>query len=191
MYYLANGGANELTVTTRNFLHPGSVITIYDGNDGNIINAPSLPGGEGVTVYAGPGRDEITGGAGNDVFFADGDTLMTGGGGANEFVFSAPGHNTIFDFAVSARNEIVFSNSGFDLGLHGATLTPQPLPGHLFVENATGRFTSSGQRFAYGFLTGDLYYSAHGSSGPRELVAELTGHPLHPLVHASQLFFIS
>ena len=133
VYYLANGGANELTVTTRIFSHPGSVITIYDGNDGNIINAPSLPVGEGVTQPA-PGRDEITGGAGNDVFFADGDTLMTGGGGANEFVFSAPGHNTIFDFAVSARNEIVFSNSGFDLGLHGATFTPQPLPGHLFVE---------------------------------------------------------
>jgi hypothetical protein len=188
-YYLADGGANSLTVRAENFTGvTGSVITIYDGNAGNTIDAASLPAGYAVTVYAGPGRDVIIGGAGNDVFFADGNTEMKGGHGANEFVFAASGHNKIVDFALSWANEIVFSNSGFDLGLSGATATPQLLPRQLFVENLTGHFTSTKQRFAYGFLTGDLYYSAHGSAGSRELVADLAGHP-H--LHSSQLFFIS
>ena len=75
---------------------------------------------------------------------------MTGKGGANQFVFSAPGlSNTIADFNASSTNELVFSNSGFALGLSGASSTPQALPTTLFTSNATGAFSTTAQRFAY------------------------------------------
>jgi len=116
---------------------------------------------------------------------------MTGNGGANQFVFSAPGvGNTITDFAASSTNELVFSNSGFSLGLSGASATPQALPASLFTANPTGAFGTTGERFAYDTSNGELFYDAQGStagSTPQH-VATLTNHPG---VGTSQLFFVS
>ena len=89
---------------------------------------------------------------------------MTGGAGANQFTFSAAGSNTIADFTASTTNEIVFSNTGFALGLSGATSTPQALPAGLVVSDATGVFTATTQRFAYDTANGDLHYSASGTT---------------------------
>ena len=188
-YYLANDGANSLTLTSANFT-PGEGITIFDGNGGNTVSDASLLPGQGhIIVHAGAGADTLTGGGGNDIFYAGGDTKMTGGLGANEFAFSAPGNNnTIADFAASAANEIAFSNAGFALGESGASATPKLLPAGLFVSDATGAFSAPTQRFAYGTANGDLYYSASGTTASEHLVATLTNHPT---LGASQLFFIT
>ncbi len=185
---LANGGANTLTLTSANFT-PGEGITIFDGNKGNTVSAASLLGGQGhIIVHAGAGADTLTGGGGNDTFYAGGDTTMTGGAGTNVFAFSAAGNNMIKDFAVSATNEIAFSNGGFALGQSGATSTPKALPAGLFVADSTGTFTAATQRLAYGTSNGDLYYSASGTTATEHLVTTLTGHPT---IAASHLFFIT
>ncbi|MGH7063099.1 MAG: beta strand repeat-containing protein, partial [Stellaceae bacterium] len=163
---LSNGRHHTLTLTGPNFAAVvGAAITVDDGNAGNTVTGASLPAKDHIIVQAGAGLDKLTGGRGNDVFFAGGDTVMTGKAGKNEFTFSAPGGNTVGDFAVSAANEIVFSDKGFSLGLSGATGTPKALPADLFVENSDGHFTSTSQRFAYATGTGDLSYSASGSHG--------------------------
>ena len=187
----------------------GGSITVFGGNAGNTISAAgdtakstgktliyaagagtdTFAGGfENDLVFGGAGPDSFTGGAGNDVFYAGGNTTMKGGSGTNEFAFSAAGNNTIADFAASPTNEIAFSNSGFALGLSGATSTPQPLPPGLFVSDSTGTFTAPTQRFAYGTSNGELFYSASGSTATEHVVATLTGDPA---LTASQLFFIT
>jgi hypothetical protein len=113
---------------------------------------------------------------------------MTGGAGTNQFTFSAPGTNTIADFAKSATNKIAFSNAGFALGQSGATATPKALPAGLFTSNPTGAFTATTQRFAYDTANGNLYYSAAGTTATEHLVATLAGHPT---LTGSHLFFIS
>ena len=196
---LASTGPNTLTLANANFTGvtvTPATITVYDGSDGNTVNASALTGTNRVIVHAGAGVDMLTGGLGSDIFYATGKTTMTGGAGTNEFVFSAPGNsltNVIANFAASPTNEIVFSNSGFALGLTGATATPQALPASLFISDGTGTFSSttpSGQRFAYGTSNGELFYSASGTTATEHLVATLTGTPVPPLT-ASHLFFIS
>jgi Ca2+-binding RTX toxin-like protein len=180
IYDLSSSGANSLTLADANFTGvTNSAITINGGNSGNTIDASGLTGANRVIAV---------GGAGSDVFFAGGKTTMTGGAGTNEFVFSAAGSNTIKDFTASTTNEIVFSNSGFALGLSGATSTPKPLPAGLLVSDATGAFTATTQRFAYNTTVGALYYDAQGNTtgSSRELVATLTGHPTFT---ATNLFF--
>lgn len=164
------------------------MITVDDGNSGNTVTAATLPAADRIIVHAGASLDTLTGGKGNDVFFAGGDTAMTGKAGTNEFVFSAPGGNTVGDFAVFATNEIVFSDKGFSLGLTGASGSPKALPTGLFVENSDGHFTGTSQKFAYATGTGDLFYSASGSSGTPALVSHFTAAPA---LAASQLFFIT
>jgi len=122
------------------------------------------------------------------VSYAGGDTKMTGGGGTNEFAFGAAGNNTIADFTASATNEIAFSNSGFSLGLSGATPTPKSLPPDLFVSKPTGAFTATTERFAYDTTNGNLYYSASGTTAGEHLVVTLSGHPT---LAASSLNYIS
>ncbi len=169
--------ANVLTLNALNFNGPAGVITINDGSKGNTVTATTLPAGDAITVHAGKGVDVLKGGAGNDIFFAGGKTTMTGAKGANEFVFSAPGSNTITDFTASAANEMLFvSGSGFSLP--GATASPQPL-GALFTQNATGAFTATSQRFAYDKTDGDLFYSGSGTTATEHLVAAV-GPTLNP-----------
>jgi Ca2+-binding RTX toxin-like protein len=176
-YVLADGAANTLTLGNGNFTGvTGSSITISDGNNGNTVNASGEKAADRITVYAGTGADVLTGGPGNDWFYAGGGTTMTGGAGSNEFIFSAPGTNTITDFAASKTNAIDFSNSGFNLGLTGTGL----LPSGLFI---TGAFNSGSQRFSY--VGGQLFYSPTGSTATEMLVATLTGAPA---LSASDLF---
>jgi Ca2+-binding RTX toxin-like protein len=190
-YGLANGGANSLTDGNFTGIAPGGLIVVSGGNAGNTISAAAdtaASTGKTLIYAAGAGTDTFTGGFEDDVVFAGPDTTMTGRGGTNEFAFSAPGNNTITDFAASPTNEIAFSNSGFALGLSGATSTPQPLPPGLFVSDSTGTFTATTQRFAYGTSNGELFYSASGTTATEHLVATLTGDPT---LTASQLFFIT
>jgi Ca2+-binding RTX toxin-like protein len=189
LFILAGGAANMLVLTDANFTDAGKTITIDDGNAGNRISAAALAADNHIVVHAGTGADSLIGGAGNDVFYAGGRTKMTGGNGANEFIFSAAGRNTVTDFHASFGDELVFSNSGFKLGLKGATMIPQQLPSYLFVANRAGTFTTSAQRFAYDTTDGRLFYDAHGSASgsSRELVVTLGGDP--HLV-AGDLYFI-
>jgi Ca2+-binding RTX toxin-like protein len=114
---------------------------------------------------------------------------MNGSAGANQFIFSAAGQNTVTDFSAASRDKLVFSNSGFDLDLSGATDTAQKLPGSLFVANHAGKFTTTTQRFAYDTQTRQLYYDAGGSPTPaaKHLVVTLDSHPA---LVAGNLFFI-
>ena len=135
----------------------------------------------------------LTGGAGNDVFYAGGDTTMTGGNGTNQFVFTLPGRAATRSpiSSASPTNELVFSNSGFNLGLGGASSTPQALTASeaatLFTANATGAFANTSQRLAYDTANGELFSSTAGSGSASHLVATLTNHPT---IAAGQLFFI-
>jgi hypothetical protein len=192
---LANGGANMVNLAAANFAGVGNGrIAVVDGNSGNTVNAANLPAADAIVVRAGAGRDVLTGGAGDDVFYAGGNTAITGGGGANQFVFTASGvDNMISDFHVSATNTLVFSNSGFNLGLGGATSTPQPLAASaaatLFTANSTGGFANTAQRLAYDTSNGELFASRNGSASTPKLIATLTDHA--PISAATQLFFIS
>ncbi len=187
---LFKGGVDTLTLRTANFTGvTGATITVTDGNEGSTVSASGVAAADHIVVHAGKGADVLTGGLGNDVFYAGGDTTMTGHIGANEFIFTAPGSNTIKDFHVSATNELVFSNAGFNLGLAGGTATPTELTAAqaatLFT---TGNFTAASQRLAYDNSTGQLFAGSDGSGGPKSLVATLTDHAA---IGASQLFFIS
>jgi hypothetical protein len=186
---LGNGKGHTLTLTSANFAAVvGAAITVEDGNSGNTVSAASLLGSERIIVHAGGGLDKLTGGKGGDAFFAGNNTVMTGNAGRNQFIFSAAGDNRVADFAVSAGNEVVFSNKGFSLGSGGASGTPKALPAGLFVENSDGHFTDTTQRFAYATGSGDLFYSASGENGTPALVSHFTGAPS---LAASQLFFIT
>jgi hypothetical protein len=189
---LANGVAHSLTLTAANFVDvtPGA-ITIEDGNRGNTVSAAGVPAPGAIIVHAGKGADTLIGGSGNDIFFAGGRTVMTGAAGTNEFVFSAPGRNTVTDFGFSLTNELVFSNSGFELGLKNATMTPTVLPTSLFTANSTGSFTNTSQRFAYDTKNGDLFFSATGTTANKQLVVALNGAPPLTTTANSHLFYIT
>lgn len=189
-----NGGADKLTLKSANFNGvTGKTITITDGNNGNTVSAAGVTAADHIVVHAGSGTDVLTGGLGNDVFYADGATTMTGAAGSNEFVFKTIGAaNFIKDFHVSAKNELVFGNAGFNLGLGGGSATPKELSKtqatKLFISNTTGNFTNANQRLAYDKNTGQLFASSDGNAGPKHLVATLSDHAA---IAAAQLFFIS
>jgi len=117
---------------------------------------------------------------------------MTGGAGTNEFVFSTTGTNTIKDFGASSSNELAFSNLDFNLGLDGATPSPQQMTSsevmQLFTTNSSGKFTNTSQRLAYDTSNGELFASSDGSGGTAHLVATLSDKAT---IGASQLFFVA
>ena len=182
---LADGAYNKLTLTSANFTGiADNKITINDGDSGNKVNAAALTADQSIVIYAGSGTDSLTGGAGNDMFFAGGHTTMTGGTGADDFVFSAPGSNTVTDF--STFDHIDLSNFGFSLGLTPKA-TAQALPSNLIGSLTNGSFSTTTQRFAYDQSTGHLLYDADGSGGAysAQIIATLTGDPA---LTAAQLF---
>ena len=190
---LADGGSDTLTLKSANFAGvTKATITIEDGNIGNTVSAIGEAAADRIVVHAGTGLDALTGGPGNDVFYAGGDTTMTGGLGTNEFIFTAPGGNTIEDFAKSSTNRLVFSNSGFDLGLSGGSATPKRFTAAeaaaLFTANPTGTFADTSQRLAYDTTSHELFSSSDGSGSTPHLVATLSDHAA---ISTSQLFYIS
>ena len=115
-YYLANGGANSLTVASANFTGvTGSSITIYGGDDGNTVNASALTGANRIIAVGGAGKDVFTGGAGNDYFYfsvanlANTDTVA-GGSGTNYLVMTTPG--TVDAGGVSGVEYYYLANGG-------------------------------------------------------------------------------
>ena len=185
------------SITTANPLAPGAhSLTAHEVDvAGNTSPASSAQGltvesanPDAVVFVAPAGPVLLVGGAGSDLFYAVGDTTMTGEAGANEFAFSAPGTNTITDFAASKSNEIVFDASSFALGQSNATLAPEALPASLFAANGTGAFTTTAERFVYDTANGKLFYSAAGTTATEQLVVTLAGSPI-PTLTASSLFF--
>ncbi|MGC2416056.1 MAG: hypothetical protein WA459_25595 [Stellaceae bacterium] len=189
-FVLASGGANTLALASANFTGvSGHTITVFDGSSGNTVNASTLPSTDKIVVHAGTGADTLKGGAGNDIFYAGGKTTMTGGAGTNQFTFADIGSNTIADFASSGTNELVFSNSGFNLGFSGATATPTLWTApEIAAHFSTGAGTFASASAGFDYTGGNLFYSATGSSSNQHLVAALSGSPV--ITAASQLFFV-
>ena len=191
---LATGSkANTLSLTDANFTGVFGPITVNDGNSGNTVSAAGVvTPGHDITINAGTGLDKLTGGAGTNQFYAGGDTTMTGGSGLNEFIFTATGSNTIANFGALATNELVFSDSGFNLGIGSATPTPTMMTtaevSQLFTANSTGKFANTSQRLAYDTANGELFSSTDGSGSSAHLITTLTNHPT---IGASQLFFVT
>ena len=93
----------------------------------------------------------------------------------------------VTDFGTSASNKLTFSNSGFSLGLSGASSTPQHLAAALFVDNG---FTNTTQRFSYNTTSGVLSYSSDGNGGnPITIVATLNDHATLTAGSAGNLYF--
>jgi fibronectin-binding autotransporter adhesin len=96
---LANGGANSLTLTTKNFTAVnGGFIRVFGGDDGNTINAAGVTASnDGLVIYGGAGTDDLSGGAGSNIFvFAAADLTssdrITGGSGSdNELLMTTAG----------------------------------------------------------------------------------------------------
>ncbi len=140
VYYLANGGANSLTLVSANFAGGvvGAAITVVGGSGGNTL---------GEAGVAAADRAVLRGGAGADTLIAGRNALLTGNGGPDRFELTAPGSaavpdkNTIADFAHGV-DKIGLSKAGFGLGA-------APVAASLFQANATGAFTTAAQRFAY------------------------------------------
>ncbi|MGH7065238.1 MAG: M10 family metallopeptidase C-terminal domain-containing protein, partial [Stellaceae bacterium] len=169
IYKLANGGKNTLTLAAANFAGVvGKVITVDGGNKGNTISEQAVAAADRVVMK---------GGAGADTLIAGPNAVMTGGAGADRFELTekgtgkTPDTNTIADFHHDT-DKLALSKAGFSLG-------SSPKRATLFTANASGKFTTTAQRFAYDTGNGHLYYDAHGDAhgSSRQLIATLAGHP--------------
>jgi hypothetical protein len=151
----------------------------------SVTDLTAVPSGKAAQLLADSG----------DILIAGHHSTLSGSKGADLFEFATPGSllhpdgNMIFHFD-AATDKIAFSDRGFHLGLANPGAATQTLPADFFTANATGSFTTAGERFAYASGTGALYYDAHGDKGSssRELVATFTGRP-H--LTASDVFFVS
>jgi Ca2+-binding RTX toxin-like protein len=181
-------------------------VTLGDGNDkvtlGNGSDTVSLGNGKDTvklgngnnTVSLGNGTDTVTVGNGaNAINLGTGHDTVSAGTGSDLLVFSAPQSiltltQPILTMAFSSNDQLVFDNSGFDLGVvdNGTgTSTPKAIDASLF-----GTFPSVGtsaDRFAYNQSAGNLFYSANGSGASETLIAHLT---TDPHLTAANLFFI-
>jgi serralysin len=176
VFDLASSGADTLTLDNGNFFETGSTITVGGGNDGNTL---------GEAGVAAADKTILEGGSKTNTLIVGRNATMTGGAGSNLFEFTAPGilatpdTNIIANFG-DGSDEIACNDAGLDLGLSGASPTPQALPAGLFVANAIGSFTTFAERLAYGTDLGQLYYDLQGNkAGSWRLIA------------ATELFFVS
>ena len=186
-YTLPDGHPNTFTLTNADFKGvAGNTITVTGGNDGNTISANAVTGNWKVIMTGGGAADTLIAGYG---------TTMTGGGGADSFELTNWGQsqsdkNIIADF-VSGQDKIVFSDSGFNLGVNDGKGTPtlQQLAASAFSPNINGTFATPANHFAYHQSTGQLYYDSGGSSTPNaaHLIATLSNHAT---VTVADLFFV-
>jgi Ca2+-binding RTX toxin-like protein len=182
--------AGNSTVTVTDTTLSGGPVTIDDSTIGN--NTVSAAGdtaastGKSLVYTAGTGTDKFTGGFENDTIYAGtGLGTFTAGSGSDSFVFIASNLHTqtLGSFHVGADDVLVYginASNGFDLGSTDNALnplTPTAIDPSIFIADATGAFTSSGQRFAYDTANGHLFYSATGSNASESLTAILTGAP--------------
>jgi Ca2+-binding RTX toxin-like protein len=186
---IAGNGNNQVTAGNgRDVVQLGNgsnTVTLGNGND-------SIVAGNGHnTIALGNGNDTVSVGNGsNTITLGGGDDTVNAGNGANELILTVP--EGLLTTAFSIHDELVFANTGFDLGIDDGigTVTPQRIAASLFSSNANGTFTTAGDRFAYNQATGDLYYDAQGNKAGStvQLVAHLTNDP-H--LTAANLYFIS
>jgi Ca2+-binding RTX toxin-like protein len=182
---LTSTGANTMTLTNANFTSVTSTsIHVTAGSAGDTVNDAAVTGANTLVFTGGAGSDKI--------FLGAAIATVAGGAGSNQFTFANVGAHTISDFASGTSNRLIFRDSGFSLGVDEGlgTTTQQQLNSSLFVSNAGGTFTSTGQRFAYNTTNGTLSYDADGSgtTSTASAVVVLTGHPS---LSASSLFFTS
>jgi hypothetical protein len=156
-----------------------SVDTIQVGSGTNILNL-------------GAGTYNVTEGNGADtIILGDGKYNVTAGHDTpDQFIYSTPAGLLAMSFA--SNDELVFRNSGFDLGVDNGlgTATLQAIAATLFSPHTDGTFATAANRFAYDQSTGNLYYDAAGSTrgSSRALIADFTNKP-H--LTAADLFFTS
>jgi hypothetical protein len=177
-YLLAAGGGNVLTLANANFAGAiGSTITVDGGNAADILSEAGVSG-----------RDKavLDGKAGADTLIAGRNAVLAGGAGKDLFELTltgtaaAPVSVTVTDFAHSA-DKIALSKKGFALGATPSAAT-------LFTANASGRFTTAAQRFAYDTSNGDLFYDSRGS-GAGSTRLEIASFAHHPTLTAVDIAF--
>ena len=145
-----------------------------------------------TTLTLGSGTYAVAVGNGADtIILGNGKYNVTAGNGTPDmFIYTNP--TGLLTMSLSNHDEIVFRNSGFDLGTdnsHG-TSTLQAIAASLFSSNTNGTFATTANRFAYDQSTGNLYYDASGNAAgsSRMLIADFTNKP-H--LTAASLFFTS
>lgn len=116
------------------------------------------------TLNGGGGDDRLIGGGGSD--------RLTGGSGADRFQYTASnqGGDTITDFSAAAGDRLLFASANF------GPLAAGPLGSGRLLNTATGRATTTTQRFVFNTSTRQLRYDADGT-GPSAAVpiATLSG----------------
>jgi serralysin len=158
-----------------------STVTLGNGNDTVVL------GNGNDTVTLGNGTDTVRVGNGNDTInLGAGNYRVATGTGKDSLVFAAP--QAILTMPFSAKDEVAFRNSGFDLAVDNGkgTHKPQEIDPSLF--GTFPRVGDSAVRFAYDQGSGELYYSPNGNVASETLVAHLTNVP-H--LTADNLYFIS
>ena len=136
IYYLANGGANSLSLANANFAGvTGASIVVYGGNAGNTVNASALSAPNRAVMVGGAGKDVLTGGAGGDAFdFTVGNLTaadtVAGGAGADALYVTTPGAAAIggvggvevYRLANGGANSLTLSDGNFS-GVNNSTIT--------------------------------------------------------------------
>jgi Ca2+-binding RTX toxin-like protein len=167
--------------------------TIVLGNGDDHVTA----GNGNNEIMLGGGADTMTVGKGNNtIVLGRGHDTMTTGNGRDVLVFTGPSGLLTLEF--EKNDELVFTNSGFDLGGDDDkpsgrfgfddVTRPRPIPAALFSSKDNGTFAAASNRFAYDQGTGQLYYDPKGNApgSTAYLIADLTNKP-H--LTAANLFF--
>ncbi len=136
IYRLANGGANDLTLTAGNFAGvTGATITVAGGDSANTIDAHLAGANDKTIMVGGAGTDVFIGGAGADIFeFSVVSLAMTdivqGGGGSNRLQMTGAGKIAAtgvsgvetYRLANGGANTLSLTNGNF-AGTSAATIT--------------------------------------------------------------------